>query len=215
MAAVMDITGQRFGRLVATERVGYTGSGSKWKCLCDCGNERSVYLCHLRSGVTLSCGCYARDKNTKHGLAKHPLRSRYYGMRGRCENPAPSEYRNYGARGVRVCDEWRTLKAFHDWAMASGFAPGLEIDRIDPDGDYSPANCRWVTPRQNSNNKRNNVYLTGRGFTGTISQCAARFGVKYTVLYQQLRQGKPLDEALDYLEARNAANDSHPIGSVA
>jgi hypothetical protein len=137
---------------------------------CDCGNIKEVIVGNLLSGNTTSCGCYHREKVIAslikyprsgnklptftpwqtHGQSQTKLYRKWKSMVRRCESEVAHNYRWYGGRGVKVCPEWRNdFMAFHDWAHATGYSDGLEIDRKDADGDYSPENCRWRTKKAN------------------------------------------------------------------
>lgn len=152
-----DITGMRFGSLVAIRRVGETSDReSLWLMKCDCGNERIVRLGHLRRGATTTCGHNAKP----HDKEDERLYRVFHGMKARCYNENNNVYKFYGAKGVRVCDEWlNDFQSFRDWAMANGYDPHAPrgectIDRVDPYGDYSPDNCRWVSMEVQRGNKR-------------------------------------------------------------
>ena len=113
------------------------------RCRCDCGNIVIVQNIHLRSGHTKSCGCYNREilRRPREGTFdwKHPLYYKWQGMKYRCYNPRAIQFHNYGARGIRMCDEWRTsFASFKDWALKNGYRAGLSIDRIDVNGNYEP-----------------------------------------------------------------------------
>ena len=160
---VINHAGKRYGRLVAIQRVENDRSGNAmWLCKCDCGNMKVIKGRSLQSGATKSCGCLHDEKAaermralaTKHGLNKHPLERVYSAMHRRCECPKDKAYKNYGARGIYVCDEWNNYVTFYEWAMQNGYARGLAIDRRDNDGPYAPWNCMWVTPLENAQNTR-------------------------------------------------------------
>lgn len=166
MSALKDLTGQRFGRLVVTERAGIDKSKhAVWQCCCDCGEVRFVSSGNLLRGMTSSCGCIKSEKlterNTVHGKRNNRLYTVWIDMKKRCYNPTTHNYHRYGGRGITICDEWlHDFQAFYDWAIANGYdenAPYMKctIDRIDNDKGYSPDNCRWVDAKTQNNNKSN------------------------------------------------------------
>ena len=169
MGKFVDITGLRFGRLVALERAEQVlypcGKHiTKWLCRCDCGNLIKVNLCALSTGNTKSCGCLQPERCSEthktHGKSKTRLYIVWKQMCKRCNNPNSTVYKHYGERGIRVCEEWRkSYPAFEEWALSNGYdenAPRgkYTIDRIDCDGDYSPSNCRFITIQEQQQNKR-------------------------------------------------------------
>lgn len=124
-------------------------------CRCDCGNTKEVMVRSLIDKNTKSCGCIFIETVSTHRLYKNPLYSVWSAMRERCSNSAISMYYLYGGRGITVCDEWtKDFKPFYDWAMANGWQKGLQLDRINNDGNYEPSNCRLVTPKINARNRR-------------------------------------------------------------
>jgi hypothetical protein len=145
---LIDLTGQRFGKLVVVEYAGRNERReSLWRCVCDCGNESIVRGDVLRRGTTESCGC---GKGLKHGHHKKPWYSSYKAMMERCYLPSSGNYEWYGGKGVTVCEEWHDINKFAEWVETSGYEPGLTIDRIDPQGNYDPNNCQWLTRSENS-----------------------------------------------------------------
>ena len=156
----IDITGQRFGRLVVIKRTGNLGHKRKrpaWLCVCDCGNWITVYGESLR-GNTNSCGCFQRDQtsaaNKKHGeTAPHTREYRaWQNMHTRCSNPNYKGYKNYGGRGITVCERW---KAYENFLADMGRCPiQLTLDRINNDDNYEPFNCRWATTKEQGDNQR-------------------------------------------------------------
>lgn len=174
MPKKIDLTGQRFGRLLVIREYGRTKDGKvTWLCRClgkngdDCGKEVIVISNDLRSGKTKSCGCLSREQivslHTTHGCKHEPWYNTYSAMMQRCghfKGASEHNLRLYRDRGITVCEEWRNSpRAFGDWLLSHGWRSGLQIDRIDNDKGYSPDNCRVVTPKENNNNKRNTCRL--------------------------------------------------------
>lgn len=132
----------------------------KFQCKCVCGKEREVLMTHLRSGKSKGCGCIGNYKFT-HNLSEHPLYFVWLTIKQRCYNKNKPRYKDWGGRGIIMCDEWKNdFKIFYDWSMKNGYEKGLQIDREDNDGNYEPSNCRYVTSKINNNNRRNNVSKT-------------------------------------------------------
>jgi len=157
-ANFVSLVGRQFGRLTVLERVPNKGKRVMYHCLCSCGGECTIQADSLRRGVTQSCGCLHAEVFkqiiTKHGCYNDPLRAVLNTMRQRCNNPNNKDYQFYGARGVHVCPDWSDYLAFKQWALANGYATGLTIDRINPNGNYEPSNCRWITIQEQQRNRR-------------------------------------------------------------
>lgn len=202
MAQYLDISAQRFGRLVVVEYAGKNKQGAAmWRCKCDCGNEKVVCGAELRRGKTFSCGCLHSEVQkkllTKYGFSNSRIAQIWRGMMNRCNSPRSKSYELYGGRGINVCDEWAAnVENFREWALESGYTEDLTIDRIDPNGNYEPGNCRWVDMKTQQNNRRNNVLLTYDGLTRTITEWSEITGIDYTVIKARVRKGWPIERAL-------------------
>lgn len=187
---IVDRTGQRFGRLVAIELAGKSSlCHALWLCKCDCGNEKVVLNDSLQSGRTLSCGCYSVDINrelkTTHGLSHTVEHSIWQSMIDRCYNKNANKYKNYGKRGISVCERW--LEDFENFYEDMGVRPdGLTLDRIDVNGNYCKENCRWATNDIQKDNRQNTIRITHNGETLTLSQWARKLGVRRELLYHRI-----------------------------
>lgn len=168
MRKVVDLTGQRFGRLTVLERApnqmvnlksGRKMSVTAWRCKCDCGGEKVIVGSSLKSGYTRSCGCLEKENRVKllktHGLTDTRLHRIWSGMKARCNRKTCPAYPNYGGRGITVCSEWEhSFIEFYNWAISHGYRDDLSIDRINNDKGYSPDNCRWATRHEQRINQR-------------------------------------------------------------
>ena len=188
-----DLRGSVFGRWTVIEKAESRKRMAVWKCRCECGTEKEVYQKHLLSGASTSCGCIRNEQASKRMKESNPAEikhnmhhTRLYGkwrnMKHRCHNPNDRNYRYYGGKGIKVCDEWQEFIPFMEWALKNGYNEGLSIDRIDFDGNYEPKNCRWLTIQKQQYNKSNNHLLTYEGKTQTLTEWAKERGIKQTTL---------------------------------
>lgn len=214
----LDLTNQKFGRLTAVSKYPtIIGKQTKWLCRCKCGNEKIIETRALRSGATVSCGCYNREinlkKNTKHGYAKRgkigPEYKAWTKIRQRCINPNDPYWKDYGKRGIKVCKRW--LNSFENFYSDMGERPSKKhsIDRIDNDGDYTPENCRWATIKEQSNNTRRNIYITIDGVTKTLTQWCRVYGVNPVTANWRIKNGWPSEKAVKEPGNRNRPKNEY------
>ncbi|RLI83493.1 MAG: hypothetical protein DRP01_09035 [Archaeoglobales archaeon] len=199
MGKFINLAEEKFGRLTAIERVANNKwNKAVWLCRCDCGNETTTLANHLRNGSTKSCGCLQQEAHITHGLTGHKLYWVWDAMKRRCKNEAHRSYKNYGNRGISVCDEWRTdFQAFYDWAMASEYEEGLTIDRINNNGNYEPDNCQFITIAENNRNQRRTRNITHDGKTMCISEWARELNVPKATLWKKLNRGWTIARVMD------------------
>jgi len=184
--------GDKFGRLTIIKEVEpkYKDRKRCFECECECGDIRNYILIDLTRGHTRSCGCI----RIKHGMCFTSTYTIWVLMRRRCESDYDTEFHNYGGRGVKYTERW---KKFENFLEDMGVRPeGLQIDRIDNDGDYCKENCKWSTPKEQSNNKRNNVHLTYKGEKLNITQWAEKTGINKNTLTNRMKSNWTIEEAL-------------------
>ena len=203
MGKRIDLTGQRFGRLVV-EGFAYADKcrRSMWKCRCDCGKEKIVAMQPLRDGRIKSCGCEKAERckklKFKHGHKGTRLYNIWKGMNDRTNRKSSRNYINYGGRGISVCKEWQSFEVFYKWAMEHGYQDELSIDRIDVNGNYCPENCRWANAKIQANNSRRNAKIEYKGQTLTLQQWAEKLRINKTTLWNRLNAlGWSVEEALE------------------
>ena len=202
-----DLTGMKFNRLTVIKKDGtYNGRGrnTRWLCLCDCGNYTHAPTAALRGGKQISCGCYASERMTKMNMKHGGFGTRLYEiwrqMHRRCYGKETKAYPYYGGRGITICDEWKEFEPFKKWAIENGYADDLTIDRIDVNGNYEQSNCRWVTAKEQANNRRSNHKVEYNGETHTVSEWADKYGVSQVKLWARLdKRNWQLKPALESL----------------
>lgn len=198
-----DLTGQRFGKLVAVNSI-YDRERrlTLWECKCDCGNMCLIRANSLSHGRVMSCGCLRKDSNkqnkTTHGMSRTRIYNTWHSMKARCYNPTSHNYGYYGKRGICVCDEWRTsFEKFYAWAIHNGYRADLTLDRIDSNGNYCPENCRWVTTRVQNNNRRVSLNITYNGRTQNLSDWCKELNLPYIRIYQRIvKYGYTFEDAI-------------------
>jgi len=198
MGKFIDLTGQRFTNLTVIKRVkNGKNNHSRWLCKCDCGNYKEVFGFNLLRQGTKSCGCQTANFISKATSKKKNLNQRIYNIyckiKGRCYNRRNPAYKNYGGRGIKMCDKWLDKESgfmnFYNWAIQNNYRNDLTIDRINVNGDYEPDNCRWATPKEQSNNRRNNHMITYKGKEYTVSQLSEYLDIKVTTLHWRITHG--------------------------
>ena len=207
MSGKVDLTGQRFGRLVVLmQSFDKPNERPRWLCQCDCGNQKIVAGSSLRGGLTTSCGCKRVERakalakaHITHGQTKTRMYTIWFDMKCRCHKESAPDFSRYGGRGIKVCEEWlNDFQVFYDWAMANGYRDDLTLDRIDNNKGYSPDNCRWADAETQNNNTRRNFYITYNGETLSLAQCARKYGIKQNTLHSRLtKYGWSVERALN------------------
>jgi len=182
MPAFIDLTGKKFGRWTVLEKAQRIKGRLAYKCKCDCGNIKVVQWDHLRDGCTKSCGCLAKELITTHGLSKTPTYNTWVAMLQRCNNHNHPRYKDWGGRGIKVCDRWLKFESFFE---DMGEKPtGLLIERIDNERGYYPSNCKWATRLQQQKNQRVNK----KNKTGVSGVFLDKRDQKYLVQIKTNRQ---------------------------
>lgn len=193
-----DITGQVFGRLTALGVVGRQASAAMWECRCECGNIKAVRASSLLNGHSKSCGCFQKERvssaTTKHRKSFSPVYKAWHNMLQRCTNPKNTAWRNYGGRGIGVCESWFDFSSFY--RDMGDPQDGMQLDRKDNNGDYCKENCSWVTRSENNRNTRRNVFITSHGVTACVTEHADAAGIKRNTVYSRLRRGLKAEAAL-------------------
>jgi len=215
MGQGLDITGKKFGRLTAIKRTGTNKwGGAIWLFICDCGKETEKEATRVNKGLTRSCGClqheieiqsgkktihFAQESNVTHGLSKHRLCRIWRLMKNRCSNSNDKTFKNYGSRGITVCDEWlNSSESFFNWAFKNGYSKELSLDRKNNNEGYSPENCKWSTPKEQCNNKRNNRIILFNGESKTLTQWCDVYKIRYGLVLSRLKRGWNISDALQH-----------------
>ena len=189
-----NLLGRKFNRLQVKERIGLDKYGKQlWKCVCDCGKEVIVNTSSLTTGNTQSCGCYKNElignRNKIHGMSHTHIYYVWQAMRKRCNKEKDKSFKNYGARGIKVCTEWsEDFTNFYNWAKNNGYKQGLTLDRVNNNKGYSPENCRWVTMKQQANNTRRNKYVLYNNKSITIDEACKLADLNISTVYSRAKR---------------------------
>lgn len=203
-----DIIGKQFGRLTVVSinnrkqlyKCGKPSGGLYYyDCRCTCGNKCVKSITYLTHTKVPSCGCYAKEilvkynkeNKVKHGWRNTRLYREWRSMKSRCCHKSVNGYKNYGGRGIEVCNEWKNdFTTFKDWAISNGYNDNLSLDRIDVNGNYEPDNCRWVSLKEQGRNRRNNNFITFGGETHCLSEWAEILSIDRATLYNRIYRSK-------------------------
>lgn len=182
-----DRKGVRYGKLTIIKTYYKQTTKRKRKfalCKCDCGNITEVRFDCLTNNNTKSCGCMnTTDREKPNSIRKHKLYRVYYAIKQRCYNVKDKHYDHYGERGIKMCDEWLKYENFLSWALTHGYKKGLQLDRINCNGNYEPSNCRWVNSSTNNYNKRNNILVLYKDGWRTIQYISDKEHLSWSTAY--------------------------------
>lgn len=225
---IKDLTGKKFNKLLVK---GYIGKNDKnqalWLCMCECEKYIVVNTSSLKNGHTKSCGCLKseltiqRNKTNvhiKHGKARTRIYRIYQGMKERCYNKNNERYKNYGKRGIIICDEWLNKENgfinFYNWAMNNGYTDELTIDRINVDSNYEPNNCRWITNKEQQSNKTYHHLLDYNGKIQNIAKWSEQTGLPYDVIWRRIEDGWNVNDILKPIKDKYLINDEIDINNI-
>lgn len=205
-----DISGEIFHRLTVIKENGRRNNSRKeilWECKCSCGNITNTTKRNLIDGSTKSCGCYAlevrKNLHKTHGKSRSPLYKIWSGMKQRCLDKNCKAYVNYGGRGIKICENWiDSFSCFYN-DMSESYKKGLEIDRIDNNGNYELSNCKWSNREEQSNNRRSNIILEFNGIKKNITQWAEFTKISRKIIFQRISRGWSIEKALTSPKLKN------------
>lgn len=214
MSKCIDLVGKKFNKLTIVKRVNNDKHGNScWLCKCDCGNTTIVPANELKRDGVKSCGCFRKQfakqrasaikLHKKHGKQQTRLYNIWAGMKQRCYYRYSIGYKNYGGRGITICDEWlNSFENFYIWAIQNGYKDNLTIDRINVNDNYQPSNCQWVDNLEQQNNRRNNIKIFYSNKTQSLSDWARELKIPYHILYYNTKKGYSLQQIIDKLNRK-------------
>ena len=205
MGRLIDLTGKTFERLTVIGRADNLNGQTAWICQCSC-EDRTIKIVRgsdLKKGTVRSCGCLHNELSRKkmlalkdvaktdgHGMTHTKLYRVWKGMRERCNYTQHKSYKYYGERGIKVCEHWNNeFMSFYKWAIDTGYQDGLTLDRIDNNGNYEPTNCRWVTRKEQSINKRNNKWIEIDGVRKTLTDWCRYYNISPSTVWARINKG--------------------------
>lgn len=195
-AKVILKPGCRVGRWTLLKKGQPSGAHSKWICKCDCGNRKSVFSTNLKRQLSTSCGCATLEASRTHQMSQDRLYRVWNAMIGRCHRPSDRGYKNYGARGIYVCERWRN--SFEAFLEDMGYRPFTEaqLERVDNDGPYSPDNCIWATKEVQCRNTRRTVFLKHDGRCHRLDEWSEITGICVGTIRSRLQRGWSVEKTL-------------------
>ena len=213
-----NIIGHTFGRLLVLDQVEtrISPNGTKkymFKCKCQCGNIKIVEKYSLLNGLTISCGCYSKERASKgnktHGLSSTRLYKIWQHMKDRCLNQINKDFAQYGGRGITICDEWKNdFQSFAKWAYEHHYTDQLTLDRINVNGNYSPDNCRFATMKMQGHNRRGSLNFLLNGTIMNLSDIAIITEIPYSTLYSRVvSKGMNITDAINIKKYEHRRNN--------
>lgn len=204
MSKRLNLIGMRSGKLRVVGFAGVKKEHTCWNCICDCGNTKIITAYSLKTKSTKSCGCLQKEMLRKRNdlLSTHKMSysseyKAWAGIKKRCSNKKLTNYKNYGGRGIKICNRWKN--SFKNFYEDMGKKPSNKhsIDRIDVNGNYEPENCRWATAREQQLNRRDNLYFEYNNEIKHINEIAEIIQIKRSTLLSRIRLGWTLDKVFN------------------
>ncbi len=194
MPKFRDLTGDKFGRWTVIKWEYKKYAEQFWLCKCECGVEKIVIGGTLKTGKSKSCGCYSADVTRTHGMEGTIIYNTWAQMLARCRNVKHKEYKNYGMRGISVCDSWLNFKNFY--ADMGDKPDGMSLDRINNDGNYEQSNCKWSTQKEQIRNRRVSPIYEFNGEKKPLSEWCEIYNLPWRRIYERMRKGWTIEKAL-------------------